>query len=179
MPTAPYCKAVEIAQAETVETIKVKYQEGTLDLEQVWSKREPHFVAVDWRQDPNAQTFKQTINLPRAKYNTLEKMLFNVGLPMNLARKSAAWFNERMPKWKAKEGEKVPEKCRPWTTGEGVKHWGVMVAACLCPTVPLHELWSDTVRKGDLFDPVAIAAAMVSIATGIGSSASCRRSCSR
>ena len=110
LPTAPYYKAVETAQAETVETIKVKYQEGTLDLEQVWSKREPHFVAVDWRQDPKEQKFKQTIKLPRAKYNTLEKMLLNVGLPMNLARKSAAWFNERMPKWKGKEGEKVPEK---------------------------------------------------------------------
>ena len=56
-------------------------------------------------------------------------MLFNVGLPMNHARKSVEWFNERMP---AKPvGKEHTDATRLWTVGEIVAALESKLAASL------------------------------------------------
>ena len=152
-PNAPYRSAVRTAADAPEETVNVKYSEGAVNLEQVWVKREPHYVSVDWRTDTEGK-FRQKIKLPAGKYNTLQKMLFHVGLPMNHAHKCVGWFNERMPP--KPHGKPHTVATRPWTIGEIIAHWGLMAAACLCPSVPLDDLWSETSKPGDLFDPIAI-----------------------
>ena len=152
---APYKSAInlEIVQ-RTVETVSCKYQEGAFQLEQVWEKHDAHHVQVDWRQEP-AGNFRQKIKLPREQYNTLQKMLFSVGLPMNLARKCVEWFNERMPKPPANAKENNL-KYKRWTVGEIVANWGAMIAATLVPGVPTDDLFGTESVPGDLFEPIAL-----------------------
>lgn len=82
--------------AETFDkTVSIEYEEGGLDLQQEWTPRPPQYVTEDWRPGPR---FKAKINssLAPSKYDSLTKMLFNVGIPRNLSRACTSWFNERL-----------------------------------------------------------------------------------
>ena len=55
----------------------MEYEEGGEKLVQIWDVRGPTFIKEDWRPGDH---FGAKIALSPSKYNTLEKMLFNVGL---------------------------------------------------------------------------------------------------
>ena len=54
----------------------------------------PQFVEDDARTD---ERFRARTTLPLSKTNTLEKVLFNVGLIMEFTRDLVTWFNEKLP----------------------------------------------------------------------------------
>ena len=72
---------------------QIDYTEGDAHLRQIWDVRGPTFVKEDWRP---GERFRAQIALPAAKYNSLEKMLFNVALFTPFAAKCADFFNERL-----------------------------------------------------------------------------------
>ena len=57
--------------------VQVEYEEGGEKLIQIWDVRGPTFIKEDWRP---GDRFGAKIALSPSKYNTIEKMLFNVGL---------------------------------------------------------------------------------------------------
>ncbi|KAL1499847.1 hypothetical protein AB1Y20_012531 [Prymnesium parvum] len=124
--------------------IRVPYREGTEELIQVWEVRHPQAIAEDWRDGTN---FKSTINLPPGKYNTLERMLFNVCLDIPFAKRCVSWMNERLP-GNSKDADK-----RKTTLGEVVQFWGYMVAICQVPNEPVESMWRTKSAPGDLTPP--------------------------
>ena len=66
-----HCGTCETSQ------VQVEYEEGGEKLVQIWDVRGPTFIKEDWRP---GDRFGAKIALSPSKYNTLEKMLFNVGL---------------------------------------------------------------------------------------------------
>jgi hypothetical protein len=65
--------------------VNVDYEEGGESLVQIWDVRGPTFVKEDWRP---GDRFGAKIALAPGKYNTLEKMLFNVGLITPFAKQA-------------------------------------------------------------------------------------------
>ena len=105
----------------------------------MWDVRGPQFVREDWRP---GERFRATINLPESKWNTLEKMLLNVGLFTPFAAECEAWFNERL------DDQSTDEWNRKTTRGEIVRFWGAEVASALNPSVPVNQAWrsAETAR---------------------------------
>jgi hypothetical protein len=114
--------------------------QGGRALVQIWDVRGPQFVKEDWRP---GERFRAQINLNSpSKYNTLETMLFNVGLFTPFATECAAWMNERLQvkgqKGATEDGAK--DWNRPTTAGEVVQSWGYYLALALNPSVPVEEV---------------------------------------
>ena len=126
------------------EQIKVKYREGTRELEQIWTKQVPTFVSEDWAGVD--RKLKPRLNVPSGDRNTLEKMLFNVGISLDFAGKVAGWMNQRLPGGKGPVVEKT-------TVGEVVRLWGYMGALAKNPGLPVKRMWQDAPRAGDLMPP--------------------------
>ena len=77
--------------------------------------------------------------------NTLEKMLFNVGLFKNFALLCVSWFNQRL-------GPKEQT-----TLGEVIKSWGGAYGAiALHPGETVERMWRREAAPGDLFPPPAL-----------------------
>ena len=114
---------------------------------QVWDVNGPEYIKVDWR---DGERFRASISLNLSKFNTLERMLFNVALPMDFATECRDFFNERLtPNGKDEWNRKT-------TTGEVVRSWGYYVALALNPSVAVEESWRTTPLPGDLFPPLAM-----------------------
>ena len=124
---------------------QIDYTEGDAHLRQIWDVRGPTFVKEDWRP---GERFRAQIALPAAKYNSLEKMLFNVALFTPFAAKCADFFNERLT-----EGANT-DWDRKTTRGEVVQFWGYLVALALNPSVPVADAWATKEEPGDLFTPL-------------------------
>ena len=74
--------------------IQVDYTDlGGMQQVQIWDIRGPQFIRNDWRP---GERFLASLNVPKAKHNTLEKMLFNVGLITPFAKECTKWFNQRL-----------------------------------------------------------------------------------
>ena len=112
---------------------------------QIWDVRGSQFVREDWRP---GERFRGTLMLSATKTNTLESMLFNVGLFTPFAQDCASFFNERLdPK-----GEK--DWNRPTTAGEVLQSWGYYITLALNPSVPVEQAWRKKRQPGDLFPPL-------------------------
>ena len=76
----PYASwADEAAPTQTnTEKIEVEYEEGPQRLKQIWQPVAPQSITEDWRPGPRFKT-KITPDLHPSRYNSLIKMLFNVG----------------------------------------------------------------------------------------------------
>ena len=113
---------------------------------QTWDVRSPHFISTDWRTGDRFRAEIRGVDLKNR--NTLEKMLFNVGLFTPFATECAAWFNERLDK------KKKDDWNRPTTPGEVLQSWGYYIALALNPSVPISEAWRVKKQPGDLFPPL-------------------------
>ena len=137
----------------------VPYEEGGDQLVQIWDVRGPLFVKDDWRP---GERFGTKLLPPPSKYNTLEKMLFNIGLITPFAKTMSTWMNERLTvKGQGEPGKEaradgVNDWERPTSEGEVLKFWGYMVCISLYPSVPVEEMWRIKRQPGDLFSPPAI-----------------------
>ena len=120
--------------------VQVNYEDlGGRRETQVWDVNGPEFVRVDWR---DGERFRATISLNVSKFNTLERMLFNVAFPMEFATECRDFFNSRLTGGKDDWNRKT-------TTGEVVRSWGYYVALALNPSVAVEEAWRTTPMPGD------------------------------
>jgi hypothetical protein len=142
--TGPYASGVP---APDLAQVQINYREGGNTLVQIWDVRGPTFVKEDWR---SGERFRASINLLPSKYNTLEKMLFNVALFTPFAKQMASWSNERLEENGTSDWE------RRTTEGEWLKFWGYLVMLSLYPCVPINEMWRVKQQPGDLFSPPAV-----------------------
>ena len=124
---------------------QIEYTEGSASLVQIWDVRGPTFVREDWRP---GDRFRAQINLPAAKHNSLEKMLFNVALCTGFAKDCSGFFNERL----TEDGR--GDWDRKTTRGEVVKMWGYLVALAFNPSAPVADAWATKSQPGDLFTPL-------------------------
>lgn len=114
---------------------------------QTWDVRAPTFVKEDWRP---GERFRARINLPAAKHNSLEKMLFNVALFTPFAKDCSDFFDERL----TEDGR--GDWDRKTTRGEVVKMWGYLVALALNPSVPVADAFATKSQPGDLYTPLCM-----------------------
>lgn len=78
-PSAPYRSAIvqeEVHDDDEDETIEVKYKEGNAEYTQVWVKRPPQYVSIDWRHSDNFRAKMKEPKNPK-KFDSLEKMLLS------------------------------------------------------------------------------------------------------
>jgi hypothetical protein len=109
----------------------VNYTDSGESLVQIWDVRGPQFIKEDWRP---GDRFRSTLTILPSKYNSTEKMLFNVALITPFAKQMVGWANMRLQvKGELKPGE--GEGGAKWTE-DGKSDWnrptteGVSVCAC-------------------------------------------------
>ena len=128
---------------------------GGLKQVQIWDVRGPTYVKEDWRP---GERFRARLNIEASKTNTLESMLFNVGLVTDYAKQVTEWANQRLmvkgQDGATKDGDS--DWNRPTTQGEVLSMWGYMVTLALNPSVPVEEAWRVKPQPGDLFPPLDI-----------------------
>ena len=112
---------------------------------QIWNVRGPQFVKEDWRP---GERFRAKLIPSTNNTNTLEKMLFNVGLITPFATQCATWMNERLDFYGKDDWN------RPTSPGEVLASWGYYVALALNPSVPVEQAWRKKRQPGDLFPPL-------------------------
>ena len=85
-PYAQYFQDGGAQQRDGQAEVTITYEQHGSEKEQTWTRRVPQFVAEDWRPgDRQRMTIKGgPRGLSSGQYNTLEKVLFNVALPMPL-----------------------------------------------------------------------------------------------
>ena len=128
---------------------QVDYEDlGGEALVQIWDVRGPQFIQTDWKPGDRFRAEIRGVDL--AKRNTLEKMLFNVGLFTPFATQCSNWFNERFDKTKKDDWN------RRTTPGEVLRSWGYYIALSMNPSVPYQEAWRKKSQPGDLFPPLAM-----------------------
>jgi len=129
--------------------LQIEYKDlGGAECVQIWDVRGPQCIREDWRP---GERFRAELALPKEKWNTLEGMLFNVGLITNFASSCRHWFNERLD---AKKVSSDADWWKPTTTGEVVKSWGYHLALALNPSVPVDQAWQTEKKPGDLSPPL-------------------------
>ena len=86
LKTGPYASWFRQGEQQQQSDVEVPFTSGGHDGVQTWVRRPPQFVTEDWR--PGGRERLTIRSGPRglspSEYNTLEKLLFRVTLPMNL-----------------------------------------------------------------------------------------------
>jgi hypothetical protein len=136
---------VEHDAAQPKRTVTIKYTDGAIEKEQVWTFESPHAIVDDARTEPR---FKAKLARRVEDIGTPFECWYNAALSHPMLSQMELFMNQRL------DGKR--HETRKTSRGELVRYLCYMGAIATQPGKPVRSMWQRAKGPKDCFPPAAI-----------------------